>query len=86
MVAADVSIGNIEVRVPDGVAVSGSASADIGRVASNASPLPGFGGQHVENSSFGFGDPGIDFSIPGTDGEVVLDLEVNVGNIEVHSR
>lgn len=72
--AASVDIGNIEVRVPNGVAVSGQGTVDIGRVAS-----PG-------GESFGFGDPLVEFSIPGSEGEVVLDLEVNVGNIEVHSR
>lgn len=74
VVAASVDIGNIEVRVPTGVAVSGQGTADIGRVAS-----PG-------GASFGFGEPLVEFSVPGSEGKVVLDLEVNVGNIEVHSR
>jgi len=74
VVAANVDVGNIEVRVPNGVVVSGQGTADIGRVAS-----PG-------GESFGFGDPLVEFSIPGSEGEVVLDLEVNAGNIEVHIR
>lgn len=72
--SATVDAGNIEIRVPPDVAVIGSGSVDIGRVAG-----PG-------QESAGLGSPGIDFNIPGTEGEVDLDLQVDVGNIDVRVR
>ncbi len=71
---ASVDVGNLEVRVPDGVALDGAASVDVGRV----------GGPNGE--SWGFGEPSITFDEPGDLGMVVLDLEVNVGNINVFTR
>ena len=71
---ASVDVGNLEVRVPEGVALDGAASVDVGRV----------GGPNGE--SWGFGEPSITFDEPGDLGMVVLDLEVNVGNINVFTR
>lgn len=72
-IAIDVSLeaGNIQVIVPDDVALTGSAVADVGRVA----------GPHRE--SFGIGDLEVFFDEPGTTGSVTLDLEIGVGNIDV---
>lgn len=72
MVSADV--GNIEVRVPDDVALSGDARANIGRV----------GGP--DGTAFGFREPSLAFGRPGEAGHLVLDLELSVGNIEVVNR
>lgn len=71
---ATADLGNIEVRVPDDVQIEGSASADIGRVAG------------PDGESFGFGAPLVEFSSPGGEGLLILDLEVNVGNIDVVRR
>ena len=74
-VAARVDAGNIEVLVPHDVGITGTASVDIGRVA-------GPDGHSVS----GLGDPNITFNIPGSDGNVDLDLTVDVGNIDVRVR
>jgi len=71
---ASADFGNIEVRVPDQVAIEGDARANIGRV----------GGPDGE--SFGFGEPSVEFDSPGDLGLVVLDLEIRVGNIDVVQR
>ena len=73
--SARVDAGNIEVLVPDDVGITGSASVELGRVA-------GPDGQSVS----GFGDPSITFSIPGSEGNIELDLAVDVGNIDVRVR
>lgn len=69
--AANVDVGNLEIRVPDGVAIQGHASVDVGRVAG-----PG-------DESFGFGDPSVSFDTAGDLGVLILDAEVNAGNIDV---
>jgi hypothetical protein len=71
---ASVDVGNLEVRVPDGVALDGTASVDVGRVSGPS------------GESWGFGEPSITFDEPGDQGTVILDLEVNVGNINVFNR
>ena len=63
--------GNITVIVPENVAITGRGTVDVGRVAS-----PG-------RESNGIGDVGVVFDYAGTDGEVDLDLQADVGNIEV---
>lgn len=67
-------IGNLEVRIPDDVSVTGIATADVGRVSG------------PEGQSAGLGNPTIEFNEPGTSGAVHLDLEISIGNIEVHNR
>jgi hypothetical protein len=67
-------VGNIEVRVPEDVALSGDARANIGRV----------GGP--DGTAFGFREPSLAFGRPGEAGHLVLDLELSVGNIEVVNR
>jgi phage shock protein PspC (stress-responsive transcriptional regulator) len=69
-----VDAGNIEIWVPDGVGIDGEARVDIGRVAG-----PG-------DESFGFGDTAMTFDAPGESGLLVIDAQVNVGNIDVDYR
>ena len=73
--AARVDAGNIQVLVPHDVGITGTASVEIGRVA-------GPDGHSVS----GLGDPNITFNIPGSAGNVDLDLVVDVGNIDVRVR
>lgn len=73
---ATVDVGNLEVRIPEGVALQGEARADIGRV---AGPDPG-------HESFGFDDPVVGLDTPGSRGTLVLFAEVGAGNIEVEYR
>lgn len=67
-------IGNLEVRIPDDVAVTGIATVDIGRVSG------------PEGQSAGMGSPTIEFDESGSSGAVHLDLGLSIGNIEVHNR
>jgi hypothetical protein len=69
--SASVDAGNLEVLVPDGVAITGEASIDVGRVS-----VP-------NRESSGIGSRTIQFAVPGDDGQVDLDLAVDVGNIDV---
>jgi hypothetical protein len=69
--SASVDAGNLEVRVPQGVAITGEGSVDVGRVAA-----PG-------RESSGIGSRTIQFAVPGNEGQVDLDLSVDVGNIDV---
>jgi len=71
---ADVDAGNLEVIVPNDVAVTGTGQVDIGRVGA-----PG-------RESAGIGSPSITFDIPGSEGSVDLDLRVDLGNIDVRVR
>ena len=71
---ARVDAGNLEVIVPDDVGITGTASVDIGRVAA-----PG-------RESSGIGNPNLTFDFSGPDGNVDLDLHVDVGNIDVRIR
>lgn len=70
-IVARVDAGNLEIRFPDGVGVVGEASVDVGRVAT-----PG-------RESAGLGDPSLEFDEPGTNGTVLLDAKVDVGNIDI---
>lgn len=71
VIDAEVAIGSIEILVPDDVGIVGRAAVDIGMVSE-----PG-------RSSSGLGDPGLDWNEPGESGTVLLDAEVNVGNIQI---
>jgi len=71
VIDAEVAMGSIEINVPDGVGIIGTAAVDIGVVSE-----PG-------RSSSGLGDPHLDWNDPGELGTVRLDAEVNVGNIEI---
>jgi phage shock protein PspC (stress-responsive transcriptional regulator) len=70
--AASVDAGNLEIILPPGVGLEGEANVDVGRVAA-------FG-----RESSGLGSPGLTFDNPGPNGTVVLDAEVDLGNIEIH--
>jgi hypothetical protein len=68
---ASVDVGNLEIRLPEGVGIIGSATVDIGQVSE-----PG-------RSTGGFGERGLDWEQPGEIGTVILDAEVNIGNIDI---
>lgn len=68
---ASVDAGEIEILVPDGVGIVGSASVDIGEVS-------GFG-----RSRGGLGDLRLEWNEPGELGTVLLDAEVSLGQIEI---
>jgi hypothetical protein len=70
--AASVDAGNLEIILPPGVGLEGEATVDVGRVAA-------FG-----RESSGLGGPGLTFDNPGPEGTVVLDAEVDLGNIDIH--
>ena len=69
--SVSVDAGNIEILVPPGVGLVGEATVDVGRVAA-------FG-----RESSGLGGPSLTFNRPGPDGNVLLDAEVDLGNIEI---
>ncbi len=68
---ASVNAGEIEILVPDGVGIVGSASVDIGEVS-------GLG-----RSRGGLGDLHLEWNEPGELGTILLDAEVNIGQIEI---
>jgi phage shock protein PspC (stress-responsive transcriptional regulator) len=70
-IEANVDAGRLEIYLPPGVGIIGSASVDVGQVSE-----PG-------RSSGGLGDPRLDWDERGELGTVLLDAEVNVGNIEI---
>ena len=63
--------GNLEIFLPPGVGLVGEANVDVGRVAA-------FG-----RESAGLGSPGLTFDNPGPEGTVLLDAEVDLGNITI---
>jgi hypothetical protein len=69
----DVSVdaGNVEIRLPEGVGLTGQAEVSAGRVAAP--------GQEYS----GLGNPALMFENPGPDGTVNLDARVDLGNIEI---
>ncbi|MFV1961285.1 MAG: PspC domain-containing protein [Acidimicrobiia bacterium] len=71
-ITARVDAGNIEIRVPENVGIVGEARVDVGRV-----------GAHGRESS-GLGNPGLDFDENGTEGTLILDAQVDIGNIDVN--
>lgn len=71
---ATADLGYIEVQVPEDVAIRGAAQVDVGRVSG-----PGVG-------STSFRNPSVAFSTPGDAGVVILDLQLDIGNIEVVNR
>jgi phage shock protein PspC (stress-responsive transcriptional regulator) len=66
-----VDAGNVELRLPEGVGLIGSAEVSVGRVAG-----PG-------RESSGLGNPALMFNTPGPRGTVNLDARVDIGNIEI---
>lgn len=70
-IVARVDVGNLVIRIPDGVGITGTASVDVGRVASNG------------RQSSGVGDPTLNFNEEGTLGTVRLDAHVDLGNIDI---
>jgi Cell wall-active antibiotics response 4TMS YvqF len=71
VIDAEVAMGSIEILVPEGVGIVGEATVDIGVVSE-----PG-------RSSSGLGDPHLAWNAPGELGTVLLDANVNIGNIEI---
>jgi len=69
--AVSVDAGNVELRLPEGVGLIGSAEVSVGRVAG-----PG-------RESSGLGNPALMFNTPGPRGTVDLDARVDIGNIEI---
>jgi phage shock protein PspC (stress-responsive transcriptional regulator) len=69
--AISVDAGNVELRLPEGVGLTGSAEVSVGRVAG-----PG-------RESSGLGNPALMFNNPGIRGTVDLDARVDIGNIEI---
>lgn len=66
-----VDAGNVELRLPEGVGLVGSAEVSVGRVAA-----PG-------RETSGLGNPALTFNSPGPRGTVDLDASVDLGNIEI---
>jgi len=66
-----VDAGNVEIRLPQGVGLTGSAEVSAGRVAA-----PG-------RETSGLGNPALMFNTPGPLGTVDLDARVDLGNIEI---
>jgi hypothetical protein len=71
---ASAGIGNIEVIVPADVALDGEAQVDVGHVES------------PDGEAFGIGDPTVTLDRTGDSGLIQLDVEVNIGNIEIRER
>jgi phage shock protein PspC (stress-responsive transcriptional regulator) len=69
--AISVDAGNVELRLPEGVGLTGDAEVAVGRVAG-----PG-------RETSGLGNPGLRFNNPGPLGTVDLDARVDIGNIEI---
>lgn len=70
-ITARVDAGNLEIRLPADVGIVGEASVDVGRVAD------GF------RESTGLGNPSLTFDETGSEGTVLLDAAVDVGNIDI---
>ncbi len=72
-IALDVQVdaGNVEIILPPGVGLIGSAEVSVGRVSA------------LGQESSGIGDPSLDFNSPGPEGTVNLDAQVDIGNIEI---
>lgn len=70
-IVAHADAGSLEIWVPDGVGIIGSARVDVGQVSE-----PG-------RSSGGLGDPNLTWDDPGPLGTIILDAQVNLGNIEI---
>jgi phage shock protein PspC (stress-responsive transcriptional regulator) len=66
-----VDAGNVEIKLPEGVGLQGSAEVSVGRVAA-----PG-------RESSGLGSPALNFNSPGPRGTVDIDARVDIGNIEI---
>lgn len=68
---ASINAGSLEIRIPEGVGIDGSASVNVGQVST------------PERTSSGLGVPSLDWDETGELGTVLLDAHVNVGNIEI---
>lgn len=71
VVDAEVSVGSLEITIPDGVGIVGEAGVSIGRV------------EEPGRSSSGFGERQLTWNEPGELGTVLLDAEVSIGNVEI---
>lgn len=79
---ASVDIGDLQIYVPPGVGIIGTASVDIGRVAELGPAGDGLVGV-PGRSSAGLGDPRLTWDERGEVGTLLLDAEVNIGNIDI---
>ena len=70
-IRAQVDVGNLEIRIPDAVGITGFAAVDVGRVRA-----PG-------RQSSGLGNPNLEFDQVGELGTVNLDTQVDLGNIDI---
>ena len=70
-ITARVDFGNLEIHIPTTVGIKGTASVDVGRVSANG------------RESSGIGNPTLDFDETGDFGTVILDAQVDFGNIEI---
>jgi len=68
---AHVDAGNLEIRIPDDVGITGIAAVDIGNVETQG------------RESSGLGNPHLEFNEAGELGTVNLDAQVDLGNIEI---
>lgn len=70
-IVASVDAGNLQIRIPSNVGIQGTASVDVGRVSADG------------RESSGIGNPNLVFDEAGTNGTVILDAHVDVGNIDI---
>lgn len=68
---AEVAVGSLRITVPDGVGIVGRAGVDIGFV------------QEPGRSSSGLGERQLTWDSPGERGTLLLDADVNIGNLEI---
>ncbi len=71
VIDANVDVGEIEIFVPEGVGIVGSARVDIGDAS-------GFG-----QSRAGLGDLHLVWDEPGEQGTILLEAEVDIGQIAI---
>lgn len=68
---AEVAVGSMVITVPDGVGIVGRAGVDIGIV------------QEPGRQSSGLGERELVWNEPGENGTLLLDADVNIGNLEI---
>lgn len=68
---ANVDVGSVVIRLPEDVGIDGSANVDIGQVSDR------------ERTSAGIGNPQLEWNESGSDGTVMLDAHVSLGEIEI---
>jgi len=71
VLTADLDLGELVIRIPEGVGIFGYADINIGNV------------EGLGRSSSGLGEPHLEFDETGTLGTVVLDAHVDIGNLQI---